>query len=275
MNLPAIPPRFQPRLAPTDTDPIVVAVAEQRARQWLEQERTQYFADPSAPLVPPANASGAAIQKADRDPVVQVVEDAGYEDFGFVVVRLDYSNQDAWARWSETFDGPADRSLAESVGGERIMDKLLFSLVEDAQLEGTGWHGAVRCVTPVYLLYAVSWTTCHINLDSSSYYKDLRLNSMVQPGLDTNIILVADKAAVDSFLFPTPGEEPWVWAVDVDYNFQIGDQPPQGESPSDRYPGYFRVMTSAAVTELWPLLKGSRISGKELWNPDVRVWEGV
>lgn len=98
---------------------------------------------------------------------------------------------------------------------------------------------------------------------------------MVQPGLDTSMVLVADKAAVDSLLFPTPGQEPWVWAVDVDFGFQIGDQPPQGEPPTDRYPGYFRVALLAAVTELWPLLKGPGASGRELWNPDIRVWEGV
>lgn len=150
MNLPAIPPRYQPGVAPADADPAAQAVAEQRARQWLEQERARYFANPSAPLVPNSSASGAEKQKVDRDPVAQVVEEAGYEDFGFMVVRLDYSDEDAWARWCETFDVPVDRSLAEVVGGERIVDKLVLPLVEDAQLEGTGWHGVVRCVTLIH-----------------------------------------------------------------------------------------------------------------------------
>lgn len=147
MNLPAIPPRYQPGVAPADANPAVQAVALQRTRQWLEQERVRYFADPSAPLVPNHGASGAKKQKVDRDPVVQVVEEAGYEEFGFMVARLDYSDEDAWARWCETFDVPVDLSLAESVGGERITDKLVLPLVEDVQLEGTGWHGVVRCVT--------------------------------------------------------------------------------------------------------------------------------
>jgi len=211
----------------------------------------RYFADPSAPLIPNASSSGPKKPKLDRDAVVQVVEDEGYEDFGFMVVRLDYSDQDAWERWTDTFDVPIDRSLAQSLGGERIMDKFLLGMVEDAKLEGTGLHGAV------------------------TYYKDLHLNSMVQPGLDTNMILVVDKAAVDSLLSPTPGQEPWVWAMDVNFDFQIGDQPPKGEPPTDRYPGYFRVTPSAAVTELWPLLKGAFVRGKDLWNPDVRIWDSV
>ena len=152
MNLPAIPPRYKPGVAPTDTNPAIQAVAEQRKRQWLEQERTRYFADPSAPLVQNSSAGKAERQKLDIDPVVQVVEEAGYDDFGFMVVRLYYSDEDAWQRWSETFDVPVDRSLAESAGGERIMDKLVIPMVEDAQLEGTGWHGAVTCVNLFYYL---------------------------------------------------------------------------------------------------------------------------
>lgn len=66
-------------------------------------------------------------------------------------MRLDYSDQDAWAQWSATFDEPVDRSLAAYAGGERILDKLVLPLVEDAELEGTGWHGAVRCAILVSL----------------------------------------------------------------------------------------------------------------------------
>jgi hypothetical protein len=70
MNLPRIPPRYQPGLAPADADPVVQAVAERRARQWLKQERFRYFANPSASLVPNASSSGAEKQKVDSDPVV-------------------------------------------------------------------------------------------------------------------------------------------------------------------------------------------------------------
>lgn len=89
---------------------------------------------------------------------------------------------------------------------------------------------------------------------------------MVQPGLDTSMILVTDDTAVDSLLNSSPGEE----AVDVHYAFQIGDQPPRRELSNDIYPGYIRVALSSAVTELWPLLKRSMASGRELWDPHVR-----
>lgn len=98
---------------------------------------------------------------------------------------------------------------------------------------------------------------------------------MVQPGLDTSIILVADDIAVESFLNPSPGQDPWIWAVDVNFAFQIGDQPPRREMSTNIYPGYFWVALSTVVTELWPLLKRSEASGNELWNPHVSIWESV
>lgn len=36
--------------------------------------------------------------------MVQVVQEAGYEDFGYVIVRLDYSDEDTWQRWQAAFD---------------------------------------------------------------------------------------------------------------------------------------------------------------------------
>ena len=38
---------------------------------------------------------------------------------------------------------PADCILDESVKVERFMYKLILERVEDVQLDGTGWHGAV------------------------------------------------------------------------------------------------------------------------------------
>jgi hypothetical protein len=82
--------------------------------------------------------------KPDVDAVVQVVEEAGYDDFGFAIVRLDYSDQDAWERWKAAFDVVQDQSVDECLGGEKVKDKLLTMFVEDEDLQGTGWHGAVR-----------------------------------------------------------------------------------------------------------------------------------
>lgn len=53
MKLPARQPRYHPTSPPTPLPgKAEQAVATQRAQQWIEQERTRYFANPTAPLVP-------------------------------------------------------------------------------------------------------------------------------------------------------------------------------------------------------------------------------
>lgn len=67
------------------------------------------------------------------------MEDAEYDDFGFVIVRLDCSDEEKWARFGEVFDEPIDREVAECTGGDRIADKLLLPLVEDKILDRRGF----------------------------------------------------------------------------------------------------------------------------------------
>lgn len=86
------------------------------------------------------------------------------------------------------------------------------------------------------------------------------------------MILVADKAAVESVVSPTPGEKPWIWAIDVTFPFESGEQP-LGDPPTDHYSGHFRVAYPQAVTELWPMLMGPRMPGCDLWRLDQKVWE--
>lgn len=108
-----------------------------------------------------------------------------------------------------------------------------------------------------------------------SYYKDLCADDMVPPGLDTGMILVADAQAVRSLLQPTPDVEPWIWAVDVDYNWKIEDQPLWGSSPVRQYPGYIRVALSVVLSEFWPLLKSPGVVGRHFWTSDHGLWEGI
>jgi hypothetical protein len=111
-------------------------------------------------------------------------------------------------------------------------------------------------------------------LTDSSYLSDLRSNDQVPAGLDTPIILVADKTSIASLLHPTLDVKPWIWAVDLNHDWVMGDVPPTAVTPTDIYPGYFRVSLEAVIPELWPLLMGTGISGLELWDPEGTVWEG-
>ncbi|KAG9684844.1 hypothetical protein KCU95_g12806, partial [Aureobasidium melanogenum] len=241
-------PRFRPD-TPLPEDDTERTVMQQRMRKWLDDERVRYLANPDVPAVPLINTQ--KVPKPDVDAVVQVVQEAGYDDFGYVLVRLDYTDEDAWTRWNTIFHQYLDRSLEESLGGESIADKLLIVNVEDEDLDGTGWHGAV------------------------SYYEDVCANDTVPPGLETGMILVADTEAVSSLLQPTSDVEPWIWAADVDYDWEIGDQPSLGSSPARHYPGYIRVALSVVLSEFWPLLKRPGCVGRHLWTPDLGVWEGI
>ncbi|CAD0097272.1 unnamed protein product, partial [Aureobasidium mustum] len=248
LKLPPVLPRFKPdTLLPEDATEC--AVTQQRMRKWLADERTKSLANPDVPNI--LSTAKQIVPKPDVDAVMQVVQEAGYNDFGFVLVRLDYSDEDAWTRWNTAFQEYLDRSLEESQGGQSIADKLMTMNVEDEDLNGTGWHGAVF------------------------YYNDLCGDDIVPPGLRTNMILVADIKAVNSLLHQTADVEPWIWAVDVHFDWKIGDQPPRGPPPANHYPGYMRVALSVVVSEFWPLLKGSCFFVRQLWTPDLGLWRGI
>ncbi|EPE06531.1 ww rsp5 wwp [Ophiostoma piceae UAMH 11346] len=254
-NLPPNPPRFKPGMEDTEEDPAKRETTAIRNRQFLDKARLQYFdelaqSNGNAPV--PTHASAPASDaKLPRDAVVQVVEDQGYADFGFLMVRLVYNDEARWDRFNDSFLAPLERELSEAQGGERIVDNLLMMTVEDEMIDGTGFQGTV------------------------AYCEELHNNDMVQPGLDTSMVLAVDEQALKSFLEPTPGQKPWVWAVDMSYPFDERQQPPVGDPPTDAYPGYFRVTLSAAVLELWPLLKApGGFHGRRLWDPNTRVWDG-
>lgn len=145
-------PRFKPD-TPLPEDDIERTVMQQRMRKWLDDERARYLANPDAPASPLINTQ--KVPKPDVDAVVQVVQEAGYDDFGYVLVRLDYTDEDAWTRWNTIFHQYLDRSIEESLGGESIADKSLIVTVDDEELNGTGWHGAVRYVSLLHCMSEV------------------------------------------------------------------------------------------------------------------------
>lgn len=199
----------------------------------------------------------------DVDPVVQVFEESGLNEFGFVLVRMDYGDDDEWRRWCEATDGPFDESIARTQGGKRIEDKMVTPLIENEGLEG-------KCFFEI------------LNL-----YDELRNEGKVEKGADCCIALAVDKPAMDSLLSPTPGQKPWVWAVDSGVEFEPDQPMPSSdyEAPTsgEIYPGFFRVALSAVMTDLWPLLRAPALipgvgisitpNAMRYWRPDKRIWD--
>lgn len=78
------------------------------------------------------------------DPVVQVVERAKLDDFGFIILRTDYSSEERWERWQEGYRQIIDATWAEVSGGERVEDKFLTPLFDNEVLNAAGLHQVVE-----------------------------------------------------------------------------------------------------------------------------------
>jgi hypothetical protein len=68
------------------------------------------------------------------DPVVQIVLQNQYEDFGFPIYRVNYNDEEKWAKWYEKFEQLLETSLEEAAGGEKIKERLILYKVEDSEL---------------------------------------------------------------------------------------------------------------------------------------------
>ena len=86
-------------------------------------------------LAPDLPGRDDLFDKSDSvDPVVQIVLENQYEDFGFPIYRVNYDDEQKWAKWYERFDKLLETSLEEAAGGEKIKDRLIVYKVEDSEL---------------------------------------------------------------------------------------------------------------------------------------------
>lgn len=257
-------PHYKPGVVHPDSenpDPVKRSVYAFRKNQWLEKERALYLSDPSRPLIGPDRPLKPA-ERENRDAVVQIVEDRNYDIFGFTVVRMDYRDDEAWEKWADAVDESIERAVADCEGGQRIVEKVYLAIADDQErLEGGEFRLAM------------------------GYHNTLLEEEKLEPGLQATMILVADKQAVDSLLHPTRGVKPWIWAVDLTYDFGSHTyEIPPADFTSDEYAGFFRVTPEAAFTDLWPLLMSTPptrsmallgITGACVWDPTVEIWEGI
>lgn len=93
-------------------------------------------------------ADDAANGRAPRDmlyevetehPLVQVIEEAGYGDFGFLLFRSDYSSDARWERFVVEWDVLLDKRLGEAgpeTGLQRIVEKVFTKMVDDDCMSG-------------------------------------------------------------------------------------------------------------------------------------------
>lgn len=224
-------------IAYTRTPAYIAALAASQAAEsqsFKTSQRARYNAEraslglPPRPVTPPetraAGASGSQL-------VETVVKQGFHDDWGFLLFRTDYSDDNAWARYEAGFKRVIDKSVVDD-GAECVQDGCMVKMVDDEDLEGAAAE-VVR-----------------------QHFHALKEAGEVPPGLDVAMCLIVDKATIASV---TEGQfTPYVVAVDVEH--VEGD-----ENNEEGYKGYFKVAISSLLPDLYPPLGSHSMRPDELW----------
>lgn len=79
--------------------------------------------------------------------LLQVIEEASFEDFGFVVLRTGYGNDTQYETWSEEFGNVIEASVMASVGAETLIEKFMLTTIDDEGLKDASWSGVSKYVS--------------------------------------------------------------------------------------------------------------------------------
>ncbi|KAK8087910.1 hypothetical protein PG997_002871 [Apiospora hydei] len=172
-------------------------------------------------------------------PLIQTLQRRGYPAWGFVIVRTDYASEERWQAFQEKLDALCDAQLDEETGHglQRIKDALEFKMIEDPRLQGAS------------------------SAEARKHFHIPRGMGGVAAGLDLELFLLVDEGVVASVLgsadVASPFSEaamssPYLVAVDA------------ADETADGYPGFFRVLGDALLSELYPKLCMG-LSPKDLW----------
>ncbi len=88
---------------------------------------------------------------------MKLVEGKGWEDFGFMLVRMDYTDEERWKRFKKKFYVLLDKEMDDSIASkpqERVQslkDKALIQIMDDDTVNGTGVLGVAKLFS--YLLF--------------------------------------------------------------------------------------------------------------------------
>jgi hypothetical protein len=116
-------------------------------------------------------AADAAIGRAPRNiletehSLVKVVEDAGYEDFGFVLFRTDFTSESRWERFVAEWDILIDKRLNEALpetGLQRIKEKVVTKIVDDDCMSGMGPENVALYVLSLLFLPFLDCSCCNL-----------------------------------------------------------------------------------------------------------------
>jgi hypothetical protein len=188
----------------------------------------------------------------DSEPhfLVKLVEENGWDDFGFLVFRTYFGNNKLWQNFRESWDPILEYGFDmadESEGLDRIRDKLLMKIVDDDTTNNASPEG----VASAYRLFTED-------------EDELEEDEMLEPGLHTRMCLFVDEECMRSVVEPDPSIPPFVKAVDVEL----------GAATQRRLGASFRVAVKDLVTHFYPALRLSDMTDVAELRPlrEDEVW---
>ena len=108
------------------------------------------------------------------------------------------------------------------------------------------------------------------------HFNSLRKFNLVPSQTQSEVILAADKAVIDSYLNPTPGQGGFILAIDTDFDPNDVDSHRPDESPG--YKGTLRILSSLLWDDVSALILMQSQHLEDLWplamNHPRQVYEG-
>ncbi|KAJ5359446.1 uncharacterized protein N7496_011859 [Penicillium cataractarum] len=186
--------------------------------------------------------------------LVSLVEEEGWSDFGFLLFRTSYNDENLWSTFLEYKDqilSSAIQNAPPESGLSHITDKMYLKQVSNE---------ALRDITPEQVAIA------YRSLEDGAVDGDGNSEDRIEPGLRTSVCLMVDEECMRSVVGWVEGglgTVPFVKAVDV----LLGEE-------EVGYSGVFRVAISSLFTEFYleQLECGETV---ELAPEGDGVWRGL
>ena len=172
--------------------------------------------------------------------LVERVSKAGWQEFGYLMFRTHYSDEDLWESFLDDYDpilqAGIDRA-PKAARVDRIIDKLYMDILSDDCMADKG------------------------PADVAEAFRGFAKDDDVQLGLRTKMCLFVDQECMESVIEPAGDVPPFVKAVDV----KLGDDGELG------YAGFFKVAISSLIIQFYPALAACKDTS-ELCPAENEIW---
>lgn len=101
---------------------------------------TRYSKPPMEAMKTSVSHGNNSDTSINRAPFVQCVEEQGYDEWGYILIRTDYSSEERWeqfqAEFNKIIEDSMDKEVSEGSGVERVRGMCTIHVILDPKLEG-------------------------------------------------------------------------------------------------------------------------------------------